>query len=73
MKIQIKTQNPQQKINKAVIANPDVTLICQQVLYKGKAVAKYQLNDDNIEITVTDKPWYVTDSMIKTKLNEIFS
>ncbi|WP_394391019.1 hypothetical protein [Shewanella woodyi] len=75
MKIMIET-NPadaERRISRAAIGNPDVSLIGTHVHYKGKPVANYQVIPEGIEINVTDKPWYITEALIESRLRALFS
>lgn len=75
MKITIKT-NPadaERRISRAAIGNPDVNLIGTHVHYKGKRVANYQVVSEGIEVNVTDKPWYITEALIESRLRALFS
>ncbi|MCL1148068.1 hypothetical protein L2747_18860 [Shewanella marinintestina] len=75
MKITILT-NPsdaERRISRAAIGNPDVSLIGTHVHYKGKRVADYRVVHKGIEVNVTDKPWYITDALIESRLRALFS
>ncbi|MGI2000123.1 hypothetical protein [Shewanella frigidimarina] len=63
----------ERRINRATIGNPDVNLIGSHVHYKGKRVATYQIVSNGIEVAVTDKPWYITEALIESRLRALFS
>ena len=75
MKINIVT-NPTDantKITQAAGKHPDIQIIGKSIHHQGKQVAHYHITPTGIEITVTDKPWYITESLIEARLRELFA
>lgn len=75
MKINIVTNPTDAKEKIAIASNkhPDIKMIGNAIHHQGKQVAHYQIISTGIEITVTDKPWYISKALIESRLRELFA
>ncbi len=61
------------KISAAAEANDDFTVQEDVISFKGKRVAKYVVTDTGVEVKVLHRPWYISKSMIESKLRSLFA
>ena len=75
MKINIITppEDVKRKVTEASSQHSDIKVIEQSIHYKGKEVATYQVTNKGVEVSVTDKPWYISKSLIESRLRELFA
>lgn len=75
MKILIQTSSvdAHQRVLCASIGNPDLSVTGLNIYFKGKHVAEYLLVPEGIQIHVVDRPWYIPEAFIESRLREFFS
>ncbi len=75
MKILIQTtsSDAHQRILRASIGNPEISVTGLNIYFKGKHVAEYSLVSEGIEIHVMDRPWYIPEALIESRLRAFFS
>ena len=61
------------RVQKAIGRHPDVSLRENIIYHKGKQVAGYEKVSNGVEVTVIDKPWYISQSLIESRLRELFA
>jgi len=75
MKIHIITQTCtlNSRIQEAVDRYPDISLLENTLYLKGKQIARYEEVANGVEVTVIDKPWYISETLIEFRLRELFA
>lgn len=60
------------KAQQAALSNPNVTIEERVVRFNNKRIAHYVLLPNGVEITVTDRPWYISEKLIEARLRALF-
>ena len=75
MKIHITTplNTVKKRVQEAVETHPDVSLHENIIYLKDKPIARYEIVFNGVEVTVIDRPWYISKSLIESRLRELFA
>lgn len=71
--IQTTSSDAHQRILRASIGNPDISVTGLKIYFKSKHVADYSLVPEGIEIHVIDRPWYIPEALIESRIRAFFS
>lgn len=60
------------KIKSTVDSYPDISLNNNTIYHKDRQLAIYEKVVGGVEVTVLDRPWYISKSFIESRLLEFF-
>jgi len=61
------------RVQEAIAHHPDASLVENIIYLKDKKIAIYEKVIDGVEVTIIEKPWYISQALINQHLNELFA